>query len=138
MFLLLVFLSIAAVLSAEQDSSTLFRDLALVEEIDKNIADELPFFYNSSMMGGYFNMPSGRTPHEGVIGLGAARVHPYNIYGLNFQYFDRIELALNYRVYTGILDPVIGRFGFGDEAERIANFKLVFNLPSDGLADFPT
>jgi hypothetical protein len=53
MFLLLVFLSIAAVLSAEPDSSTLFRDLALVEEIDKNRADELPFFYNSSMMGGY-------------------------------------------------------------------------------------
>ena len=137
MFLLLIFLSIAAVLSAEQDSSTLFRDLALVEEIDKNRADELPFFYNSSMMGGYLNMPSGRTPHEGVVGFGAARVHPYNIYGLNFQYFDRIELALNYRVYTGILDPVFGHEGFGDEAERIANCKFVFNLPSDGLADFP-
>src|SRR5476649_1779876 len=110
MFLLLVFLSITACLSAGQDSSTLFHDLALVEEIDKNREDELPFFYNSSMMGGYFNMPSGRTPHEGVVGLGFARVHPYNIYGLNFQYFDRLELALNYRVYTGMLDPTLGRF----------------------------
>ncbi|HEX4838890.1 MAG TPA: YjbH domain-containing protein [Rhabdochlamydiaceae bacterium] len=138
MFFLLFFLVIGALLSAEQDSSMLFRDLALVEEIDKNIEDELPFFYNSSMMGGYFNMPSARVAHDGTIGLGAARVHPYNIYGLNFQYFDRVELALNYRVYTGRLDPVLGCFGFGDEAERIANFKFVFNLPSDGLADFPT
>jgi len=137
MFLLLIFLTFAAFLTAE-DSSTLFRDLALVEEIDKKIADELPFFYNSSMMGGYFNMPSGRTPHEGVVGLGAARVHPYNIYGLSFQYFDRLELSLNYRVYTGMLDPTFGHLGFGDEAERIGNVKFVFNLPGDGLDDFPT
>ncbi len=138
MLLFFIFLSITACLSAGQDSSTLFRDLALVEEIDKNIQDELPFFYNSSMMGGYFNMPSGRTPHEGVVGLGAAHFHPYNIYGLNFQYFDRIELALNYRVYTGMLDPNFGHLGFGDEAERIGNAKFVFNLPGDGLHGFPT
>jgi hypothetical protein len=137
MFLLLVFLTISAYLSAEQDSSSLFHDLALVEEIDKRIEDELPFFYNSSMMGGYFNMPSGRMPHESVLGLGAARVHPYNIYGLNFQYFDRIELALNYRVFTGMPDPNFGHLGFGDEAERICNAKFVFNLPGDGLHGFP-
>ena len=69
MFLMVLFLVIGAVLSAEQDSSTLFRDLALVEEIDKRRVDALPFFYNSSMIGGYFNMPSGRVAHEGVVGL---------------------------------------------------------------------
>ena len=37
-----------------------------------------------------------------------------------------------------MLDPNFGHLGFGDEAERIANFKFVFNLPGDGLADFPT
>lgn len=138
MIFLLIFLIIFSRVRAEQDSSTLFRDLALVEEIDKSLEDELPFFYNSSMMGGYFNMPSARTAHEGVVGLGAARVHPYNIYGLNFQYFDRVELALNYRIYTGMKDPVFGHHGFGDEAERIGNAKFVFNLPGDGLQDFPT
>lgn len=138
MFLLLIFLTIAACVYGECDSSTLFRDLALVEEIDKKNKDELPFFYNSSMMGGYFNMPSARTAREGVVGFGAARVHPYNIYGVNFQYFDRLELALNYRVYTGMTDPVFGHHGFGDEAERIGNAKLVFNLPGDGLPGFPT
>lgn len=138
MFLLLIFLLTCAFLGAQEDSSTLFRDLALVQEIDKKNKDELPFFYNSSMIGGYFNMPSGRVPHEGVVGLGAARVHPYNIYGLSFQYFDRVECSLNYRIYTGMLDQAFGHLGFGDEAERIGNVKLVFNLPSDGLGAFPT
>lgn len=124
--------------SAIEDCDSLFRDLALVEEIDKKHADSLPFNYNFSMMGGYFNMPSGRMPKEGVAGLGAARVHPYNVYGLSFQYFDRIELSANYRVYTGITEPNFGHEGFGDDAERIGNIKFAINIPGDGLPDFPT
>lgn len=119
--------------------STLFNDLALVEEIDRKHQDELPFFYNASMVGGYFNMPSARAPHTGIAGIGAARVPPYNVYGISFQYFDRIELALNYRVYTGMLDKTFGHEGFGDEAERIGNGKLVVNLPRDGIfPQFPS
>lgn len=120
------------------DHSSLFRDLAIVQEIDEQHADTLPFFYNSSMMGGYFNMPSARTPLSGVVGLGAARVPPYNMYGLSFQYFDRLEMALNYRIYTGMKDRNFGHLGFGDEAERCGNFKFVFNLPGEGFDSFPT
>lgn len=120
-----------------EEQASLFRDLELVEEIDRRLNDELPFFQNSSMMGGYFNMPSARMPKEGVVGLGFARVHPYNNYGISFQYFDRIELALNYRVFTGIKEANFGHEGFGDDAERIGNAKFVFNLPSDGLGQFP-
>ncbi|MBS0615241.1 MAG: YjbH domain-containing protein [Verrucomicrobia bacterium] len=116
----------------------LFDDLSLVDEIDKKNLDKLPFIYNFSMIGGYFNMPSGRVAPEGTIGVGGARAHPYNVYGLNFQYFDRIELALNYRVYTGVLEGNFGHEGFGDDAERIANGKIVLNLPSDGFPDFPS
>lgn len=132
----LIFLLLISVLSA--DSSTLFRDLTVVEEIDKRHEDRLPFFYNAQMVGGYFTMPSARTAPEGTIALGAIRVSPYNNYGLNFQYFDRIELALNYLVYAGHNDPIFGHEGFGSEAERIGNAKLVINLPSDGRPDFPT
>ncbi len=116
---------------------SLFKDLERVEEIDRDLKDELPFFQNVSMMGGYFNMPSARVPKEGVVSIGAARVHPYNNYGVAFQYFDRIELSLNYRVFTGITEKNFGHHGFGDDAERIGNAKLVFNLPNDGLAPFP-
>lgn len=126
-----VLFSLAAV-----EQSSLFKDLELVEKIDQEHQDALPFFQNSSMMGGYFSMPSARMPKEGVAGVGFARVHPYNNYGVSFQYFDRIELSLNYRVYTGITEANFGRHGFGDDAERIANAKFVFNLPSDGLGPY--
>ncbi|MBI3235105.1 MAG: YjbH domain-containing protein, partial [Bacteroidetes bacterium] len=39
----------------------------------------------------YFNMPSARMPKEGVVGLGFARVHPYNNYGVSFQYFEDLS-----------------------------------------------
>ncbi len=123
-------------LSAEEQGS-LFKDLELVDSIDRHLQDELPFFQNASMMGGYFNMPSARVAKEGVVSVGAARVHPYNNYGVGFQYFDRIELALNYRVFTGITEANFGHDGFGDDAERIGNAKLVFNLPDDGIPYFP-
>ena len=138
--MVLIFFLILAVgsLRAEGDSSLLFRDLATVQEIDQEHKDALPFFHNFSMMGGYFTMPSSRTPASGVAGIGAARVPPYNIYGLSFQYFDRVELALNYRIYAGMRDKFLGHSGFGDEAERIGNFKFIFNLPGDGFDSFPS
>lgn len=120
-----------------EDEGTLFRDLDLVNKIDKQLKDELPFFYNYSMVGGYFNMPSARMPHVGVIGVGAAIVKPYDIYGLNFQMFDRLELALNYRVYKGITEKNFGHEGFGDDAERIGNIKLGVLTPKDGYPMLP-
>ena len=119
------------------DGANLFRDLAIVSEIDKQLNDDLPFLYNFSMVGGYWNMPSARMAKEGEIGIGAARVHPYNIYGLNFQFFEHVELAANYRVYTGVLEPTFGHEGFGDDAERTGNVKVAFNLPGDGFPMFP-
>lgn len=139
MFFLLLLETIAACFSLQafESQGSLFQDLELAEEIDRKRRDELPFFQNSSMVGGYFNMPSARMPKEGVAAFGAVRVHPYNNYGISFQYFDRIEFSFNYRVFTGISEANFGHLGFGDDAERIGNAKFVFNLPSDGLADFP-
>lgn len=125
-------------LVALENSASLFRDLSLVKEIDQRRADRLPFFYNGSMMGGYFNMPSAHMPRQGVAAFGAMRIPPYQAYALSFQYFDRLELSLNYRVYTGILDKIFGHFGFGDEAERTGNVKFVLNLPDDGFPNLPT
>ncbi|MFS8564242.1 MAG: YjbH domain-containing protein [Rhabdochlamydiaceae bacterium] len=82
-------------------------------------------------------MPSARMAQEGEIGIGAARVHPYNVYGLNFQFFEHVELSGTYRVYKGILEPTFGSEGFGDDAERTGNVKLAFNLPGDGFPMFP-
>jgi hypothetical protein len=117
---------------------SLFDDLALVEAINKELRDQLPFFYNQSMMGGYFTMPSARMAGSGMTAVGAASSPPYNVYGVNFQVFQRVELSANYRVYKGCLEGNFGNEGFGDDADRIGNIKIGILLPEDGLPNFPS
>jgi hypothetical protein len=119
-------------------NDSLFRDLELVDKITKQVNDQLPFFYNYSMVGGYFVMPSGRMPKSGVVGIGGAYVPPYTIYGVNFQILDRVELSANYRVYNGVSEPNFGHEGFGDDAERIGNIKIGILTPQDGFPMLPT
>src|SRR5689334_21926682 len=86
------------------EETSLLRDLELVRKIDAEISDEMPVLYNYSMVSGYFNMPSARMTKTGMFGIGAAAVKPYNVYGANFQAFDRLEFSLNYRVYRGMVE----------------------------------
>lgn len=132
--LLLFFFSLSLPIQGE---GSLFEDLALVEKIDKEINDRLPFFYNQSMMGGYFTMPSARMGSSGMAGIGAAGVPPYYVYGVNFQVFERLELSANYRVYHGCLEGNFGKEGFGDDADRIGNIKIGILTPEDGIPFFP-
>lgn len=115
----------------------IFRDLELIKHIDLALKDELPFFYNHALMGGYFSMPSARMAKTGTLGAGYAYVPPYQIYGANFQVFDRIELSANYRIYDGIVEANFGHEGFGDDAERIGNVKLGILMPEDGYDRMP-
>ena len=119
------------------EETPLFRDLEKVKKIDRELNDELPVFYNYSMIGGYFNMPSARMAKSGEFAIGAAIVKPYDIYGVNFQMFDRLEFSLNYRVYKGITERNFGHEGFGDDAERIGNVKLGLLTPEDGFPFLP-
>jgi len=116
----------------------MLHDLKTAERIDAERKDQLPFFYDFSMIGGHFNMPSARMPAWGMFGFGAARPPPYNIYGISFQPFDRIEVSVNYRVYKGMMDKNFGHLGFGDEAERIGNVKLAILSPYDGFPNAPS
>lgn len=119
------------------EGESLFRDLELVKKIDDEASDVLPFNYNYSMMGGYFNMPSARMSQQGKIALGAAIVKPYDIYGVNFQMLQRLEFSLNYRVYKGVIEHNFGHEGFGDDAERIGNVKLGVLTLRDGFPRLP-
>lgn len=127
----------AGIFEPKEEETSLFRDLELIKEIDSRISDELPIIYNYSMTVGYFNMPSARMPKNGVLGIGVAMVKPYDIYGVNFQAFDRLELSLNYRVYRGIIERNFGHEGFGDDAERIGNVKLGLLTSKDGFPILP-
>lgn len=113
---------------------SLFQDLEMVKVIDKEIVEELPFFYNYSLVGGYFNMPSARVAKAGQVAIGAALVPPYSVYSLNFQPFDFLELAGNYRVFNGIKEGTFGKEGFGDDADRGGQIKIALSFPKEGLA----
>lgn len=115
----------------------LFEDLEQVKRIDKEIKDELPFIFNYIMQGGYFTMPSARMPKAGCLGFGFAYLPPYRIWSLSFQFFGRLELGGNYWLYHGLLDSTLGPSGFGDEAERCGNVKLVLLKKEDGFAFLP-
>ena len=121
----------------EAEGSSLFKDLELVQQIDKRIVEKLPLYYNSSMMIGYFNMPSARMNKSGSVAIGGGNVPPYNVYGLNMQILDRIELSGNYVVYKGILEGNFGSEGFGDDAERIGNIKFGILTPADQCPNLP-
>jgi hypothetical protein len=121
----------------QSEEVSLFRNLELIERINRELSDQLPFFYNHSMIGGYFNMPSARMNQTGSLGIGAAYVPPYSLFGVNFQVFNRIELSANYRIYNGITEKTFGHEGFGDDAERIGNIKLGVLVPEDGFPILP-
>lgn len=123
-------------LFVESDAS-LFQDLETVEKINKTLDDRLPVYYNVNAMVGYFNMPSARMNQNGNVAFGGGYVAPYNVYGLNIQPFDRIELSANYIVYKGIIEQNFGHDGFGDDAERVGNIKLGVLTPSDGFSYLP-
>lgn len=118
-------------------SLSLLKDLELVSQVDKRIKDQLPLYYNSSLIVGYFNMPSARMNAAGTLAFGAGYIPPYNVYGVNFQVLDRVELAGNYVVYRGITEANFGKEGYGDDAERIGNIKLGVLTPDERYPDLP-
>ncbi len=120
------------------DCCTLFRDLQLVEEINCELSDELPFFYNYSFVVGYFTMPSARFPKSGDFAFGAASVPPYYVFGANFAVFSRIELSANYRVFRGVKEANFGHEGFGDDADRVGNVKFGILVPEDNFPFLPS
>jgi len=111
------------------NADRLHHDLKILEDVNKEIKDSLPIIYNSTMMGGYVNMPSARMAKEGMVAIGASYTPPYMIYSLNFQPFSQIEVAGNYRVFLNQKESGFGDQGFGDDADRCGNIKLSFYQP---------
>lgn len=115
----------------------MFRDLEMVEIINKEVHDRLPVVINYQLQGGYFTMPSARTFDAGVFGFGFAYVPPYHLWGLGFQFFDHVETTGSYWIYKGMLDGAFGHLGFGDSAERAANIKFILLRKEDGIRYIP-
>lgn len=114
-------------------SDRLFCDLEIVSQIDKKLHDRLPLIINYQLQGGYFTMPSARTFDAGVLGAGFSYVPPYRIWSLGFQFFDHIETTGDYWINSGVMDANFGNLGFGEEADRTANIKLILMRKEDGF-----
>ncbi|NGX56708.1 MAG: hypothetical protein K1060chlam5_00952 [Candidatus Anoxychlamydiales bacterium] len=116
--------------SYEKENDFIF-DLEKTLNIRNSNKDNLPFLYNYTSQVGYFLMPSARVNDEGVIAFTYAKVNPYDIYSGYFQFLSRLELSLNYYIFKGIKEGTFGHMGYGDDAERAANFKIAILKKND-------
>lgn len=110
--------------------ASVFDDLAAVERIDKEIKTTVPVTYNYNLSGGYFTMPSARSPAQGTFGMGFSAAPPYRNYNLSVQLYERLEVTANYHIMLGIPDVLLGE-DFGDWSDRSMNYKLSFLKPED-------
>lgn len=134
-FFLSLFLILPTFLKAEWGlggyQSDLMSDLMIVECINQRLSERYPVYYNNLLYGGYINMPSARMGLEGEIGAGYSSVYPYRNYNLRFQFLDRLEISGNYRIFSGIDDPILSISGFGDKSDKGANVKFAIMHPED-------
>ncbi len=97
----------------------------------------LPIVYNTHFMVGYLNMPSAFSAEEGESAVGYAYFYPYQNFGVNFQLFSFLETAFNYKVFLDQAEENFGQYGFGDDADRMANFKFFFDPSRYFSGNFP-
>lgn len=116
----------------------LYLDLQAAKKITEEEKKYLPFVYNSSYMIGSLNMPSARVNASGMVAAGYGHIAPYNIVGLNLMPFQRIEVSANYRLFPGQAENNLSQYGFGDDADRGANFKVQLLSETDGLQGWPS
>ena len=115
----------------------LMRDLLTVREIDQKNSDRLPVLYNNFLESGYINMPSALVNTDGCVSFGYSLVPPYRNWNTRLQFFEHIEVVGNYRIFEGVPDPVLSKFGFGDFSDKGASVKVVLWTPEDSGYSVP-
>ena len=121
-------------LHAESD---LLHDLMIVDYWNQRLDRRLPVTYNHLLYGGYINMPSARMSEEGMLGGGFSYVPPYRNYNLYCQLTPFLELSGNYRIFSGVDDPILSPLGFGDMSDKGANAKFSIFRPEDSEYRLP-
>lgn len=113
------------------------QDLLVVDYWNRQHARTMPVHYNHLLQGGYFSMPSARMGQDGELAIGYASVPPYILWNLRCQLTDRLEISGNYRIFSGVKDPILSPYGFGDLSDKGANVKLGLILPEDSYYTLP-
>lgn len=121
--LLTLFLLLPSILIADQSIDELMRALEIAAYWDRKLNERFPVTFNHLLSTGYFATHSARMTQDGEFGIGVADAPPYLNWNGRIQPFPFLEFTLNYRVFRGCEDASIGKYGFGDYADRGANFK---------------
>ncbi len=87
----------------------------------------LPIIYNTNFVTGHLNMPSANVAEMGMNSLGYVFFPPYQNIGLNFQFLTCLEGSFNYKIFNNKPEEQFGQYGFGDDADRMANIKFSFD-----------
>lgn len=119
------------------DYSELQKDLKVIAQIEKDLTQRLPIVYSQVMLVGYINMPSARMNDTGILGISAAYTPPYQVYNLNFQPVSFGELSGSFRIFKGQAESNFGHLGYGDDADRTANFKIGIDPSRYGFKYLP-
>ncbi len=117
--------------------SDLMNDLTIVGYWNARINEKFPVTFNHLLQGGYFSMPSARMGKEGEIGVGYGYIPPYTHYNLRLQLVDFLELSGCYRIFKGVDDEVLTRWGFGDFSDKGVNLKCALFSPEDSYYQLP-
>lgn len=136
LFASFVFL-ISGMLFGEQTIDEMLNALDTAAYWDKKLCERFPYTFNHLLSTGYFTTPSARMTEEGEFGVGIADIPPYLHLNARIQPFSQLEFSVNYRIFRGIEDAVMGKFGFGDYADRGANFKYALFTPEQSLYALP-
>ncbi|MFA5250282.1 MAG: YjbH domain-containing protein [Parachlamydiales bacterium] len=74
---------------------------ALIDQkIEKQKKSGRPLFYNYYGQAGSFGLPSARKAESGAMQIGCAWLSPFRFFSFSFQYFDPLEIALNYVAFS--------------------------------------
>ena len=135
--LITIFIFFCFFASAENNTYSYFQDLDSVKKIQNDISNDLPLYYNQMCTTGYFTMPSARVKDAGTMAFSYSNSDPYQILGVNLQYFDHLELSGNFWIFKDRLEGGFGHLGFGDDADRSANLKVAILRRKDGFEMLP-
>ncbi|MCH9608496.1 MAG: hypothetical protein S4CHLAM45_10730 [Chlamydiales bacterium] len=119
------------------DFEALAHDLDVARHFDQKLHERFPVTFNNLLSTGYFVTPSSRMTCNGEVGFGVASAPPYFNWNGRIQPFPRLELSVNYRIFRGVEDTGLSPFGFGDYADRGANFKFAILTPEESMNQLP-
>ncbi len=134
---IILLLVVPHMLIAEMSIEELLYALDMAAYWDQKQCERFPTTFNYILSAGYFATHSARMTREGDFGIGVAHAPPYLNWNGRIQPFPFLEFSLNYRVFSNCPDTTLSPHGFGDYADRGANFKAALVTPEQTYYQLP-